>query len=47
MHKDKEIETQEQAVFGQTLKKPHKSGCVAHHSCLTVLSPPSNNAARY
>jgi len=44
--KIKEIETQEQAVIGHTLDKPHKSGCVALHSFLTIHSPPSDSPTR-
>lgn len=44
--KIKEIETQEQVVIGQTLEQPHKSGCVALHSCLTIHSPPSYGPER-
>jgi len=44
--KIKEIEIQEQAVIGQTLEQPHKSGCVALHSRLTIHFPPSDSPAR-
>jgi len=44
--KIKEIEIQEQAVIGQNLEQPHKSGCVHLHSCLTVHSPPYDSSTR-
>jgi len=44
--KIKEIETQEQAVSDQTSEQPHKSGCVAFHSCLTIHSSSFDSPTR-